>query len=92
MTDRKDWVLLGVILGSWARQAGTDPAFLKILRTWIILVAVLFVIFSPLAYVMTKGFQTLFGALYLFSLFMVFFVTIRLRQTIDAAGQKTARA
>jgi hypothetical protein len=45
----------------------------------------LFVIFTPLAYSITKGFQTIFGALYLFSIMTAFFVTIRMRKTVEAA-------
>ncbi len=58
---------------------------MKTHRVWLILQFVLFAIFTPLAYFMTKGFLTIFGALYLFSLFMAFFVTIRMRKTIEAA-------
>jgi membrane-bound metal-dependent hydrolase YbcI (DUF457 family) len=71
-------------LGSWARKSGQDADFLKTWRFWLIIEVVLFVIFTPLAYLMTKGFQTIFGALYLFSLFMAFFVTIRMRKTVAA--------
>ena len=46
----------------------------------------LFVIFTPLAFIMTKGFLTIFGAVYLFSIFMTFFVTIRMRKTVEAAA------
>jgi len=78
-------------LGNWARQSKTDGGFLKTLRVWMLLEAALFVIFTPLAYMMTTGFLTLYGALYLLSLFMVFFVTIRMRATVAAAvsGNKT---
>ena len=73
-------------LGSWALKASTDGEFMKTHRAWLILEVALFVIFTPLAYIMTKGFQTLFGAFYLFSLFMTFFVTIRMRKTVEAAA------
>jgi hypothetical protein len=33
---------------------------------------------------MTKGFMTIYGVLYLFSIFMAFFVTLRMRQTVEA--------
>lgn len=70
-------------LVSWARKANTDGNFMKTLRVWLILEAALFVIFTPLTYIMTKGFQTIFGGFYLFSLFMTFFVTIRMRKTVN---------
>jgi len=73
-------------LGSWARRYGTDSDYQIKLRNWTIFEVILFVLFTPLAYIMTKGFLTIFGALYLFSLFMVFFVTIRMRETVEAAG------
>ena len=59
---------------------------MKTHRARLILEAALFVIFTPLAYIMTKGFLTIFGAFYLFSLFMTFFVTIRMRKTVAAAA------
>ncbi len=73
-------------LGVWARKASTDSEFLKTHRVWLIVEIALFVIFTPLAYIMTKGYLTIFGALYLFSLLMTFFVTIRMRKTISAAA------
>ncbi len=73
-------------LGNWARKASTDGEFMKTQRTWLIMEAALFVIFTPLAYIMTKGFQTIFDAFYLFLLFMTFFVTIRMRKTVEAAA------
>ena len=73
------------VLGNWARKSGSDGEFMGKHRFWMMLEFVLFLIFTPLVYVMTKGFLTVFGALYLFSLFMVFFVTIRMRKTVQAA-------
>lgn len=73
-------------LGLWSRKYNTDSEYQSKLRNWMIFEFVLFVIFTPLAYIMTRGFLTIFGAIYLFSLFMVFFVTIRMRKTVDAAS------
>ncbi len=72
-------------LGRWARKANTDGGFLKVLRLWTWLEFALFVGFTPLAYLMTVGFHTIYGAFYLFSLFMTFFVTLRMRKTVGAA-------
>jgi membrane-bound metal-dependent hydrolase YbcI (DUF457 family) len=86
--DPAEFLFFGLylwMLGNWARKFNTDGGFLKTHRNWMILEFVLFVIFTPLAYLMTKGFLTIFGALYLFSIFMAFFVTIRMRQTVEAA-------
>jgi hypothetical protein len=73
-------------LGVWSRRHNTDADYANRLRNWTILEIVLFVICTPLAYIMTRGFLTIFGAVYLFSLFLVFFVTIRMRKTVDAAS------
>lgn len=73
-------------LGAWARKAGTDVEFTKARRFWLILELVLFVVFTPLAYIMTRGFLTIFGAFYLLSILMAFFVTIRMRRTVEAAA------
>ena len=85
--DPAEFLFFGLYLlalGSWARKNGTDAEFMKAHRVWLILEAALFVIFTPLVYIMTKGFQTIFGAFYLFSLFLTFFVTIRMRKTLEA--------
>ena len=73
-------------LGAWARKYGTNTDFQPKLFNWMIFELVLFLLFIPLAYVMDSGFLTIFGALYLFSLFMVFVVTIRMRDTVEAAS------
>jgi hypothetical protein len=87
--DPAEFLFVGLYLwamGTWARKASTDSEFMKTHRAWLILEAALFVIFTPLAYLMTKGFLTIFGAFYLFSIFMAFFVTIRMRKTVEAAA------
>lgn len=86
--DPAEFLFFGLYLwalGSWARKAGTDGEFMGKHRVWMWLEFALFVIFTPLVYIMTKGFLTIFGALYLFSLFMTLFVTIRMRKTVEAA-------
>ena len=74
------------VLGMWSRRFNTDTGYRGKLRSWMFFELVLFVIFTPLAYIMPRGFLTVFGAFYLFSLFMVFFVTIRMRKTVEAAS------
>ena len=76
-------------LTNWAKKAGTDPEFRKTLQRWLLLEAALFIIFTPLAFLLTKGFLTIFGAVYLFSLFMTFFVTLRMRATVEATAQSS---
>ncbi|MEI6290386.1 MAG: metal-dependent hydrolase, partial [Chloroflexota bacterium] len=73
-------------LTTWAGKANTDASFRKTLQRWLLLEAVLFIVFTPLAFLLTKGFLTIFGAFYLFSLFMTFFVTLRMRETVEAAA------
>ena len=86
--DPAEFLFFGLylyVLGTWARKAKTDSGFLKMLRIWMIVEFALFIILTPLAYLMTAGFQTLMGLFYLFSIFMGFFVTLRMRQTMAAA-------
>jgi membrane-bound metal-dependent hydrolase YbcI (DUF457 family) len=87
--DPAEFLCLGLylwVLGNWARKASMDGEFMKTHRVWLIFETALFVIFTPLAYIMTKGFLTIFGVFYLFSLFMTFFVTLRMRKTVEAAS------
>ena len=87
--DPAEFLFFGLFLwalGNWARKFNTNSEFLKMQRVWMILEFALFVIFTPLVYLMTKGYLTIFGAFYLFSIFMVFFVTIRMRKTVEAAA------
>ena len=86
--DPAEFLFFGLYLwtlGSWARKYNTDEDFTGKHRMWMLIEFALFVIFIPLAYIMTKGFQTIYGALYLFSIMTAFFVTIRMRKTVEAA-------
>lgn len=67
-----------------ARTYKTDSQFLKALRVWIIAMVVLVIVFTPLAYIMSKGYQTIFGAFYLASITAAFIITIRMRSTLKA--------
>jgi len=73
-------------LANYARSHKTDGDFLKTLRGWMIAFLVLFIVFTPLSYIMQKGFQTLDGVFYLISLTAAFVITIRMRQTVEAFG------
>ncbi len=73
-----------LLLYSIAQKNKTDLDYQKTLRVWIILQAVLFVVFTALVYTMSKGFTTINGAVYLLSLFLAIGVTIRMRKTIEA--------
>ena len=65
------------------RKRNTDGSFRKTLLLWAGIQAGLFVAFTVLAFSMSKGFQTIFGAVYLLSLFLAIGVTIRMRKTIE---------
>ena len=69
-----------------AQDHKTNSDFMSTLRVWMIAMFVLLVVFTPLAYVMSKGFQTLYGVFYLVSLTAAFVITIRMRQTVEAFG------
>jgi membrane-bound metal-dependent hydrolase YbcI (DUF457 family) len=87
--DPAEFLFFGLYLwalGIWARKFNTNSEFLKMQRIWMALEFALFVIFTPLVFIMTKGFLTIYGAFYLFSIFMVFSVTIRMRNTVEAAA------
>ncbi len=72
-------------LRQWANRQKTDQNFIRWLNTWMVVELVLFAIYTPLAYTMTKGFLTLFGVGYLFSLFLAAGITIRMRNTLEKA-------
>jgi len=74
-------------LGIWARKLGTDDEKKGSLRLWMLLEYTLFILFTLIIVFMgtSKMVETISGALYLVSLFAVFFVTIRMRKTVEAA-------
>lgn len=74
-------------LHALANQQGTDLRFLAKLRFWTGLEAVLFVVFLVLAFTLTKGFLTIFGAVYLLSLGLATGIAIRMRETIEGGRE-----
>ncbi len=90
LMDPAEFLAFGLylwLLGSWARKSSTDGEFMGKHRVWMWLEFALFVIFTPMFYLLAKkAYYTIYGALYLFSLFAVFFVTIRMRKTVEATG------
>ena len=72
-----------VLLYSLARKYKTDQYYQKTILVWIIIQAVLFIVFTVLVYTMSKGFTTINGAVYLLSLFLAIGVTIRARKTVE---------
>lgn len=80
------FALFFVWLASVAQAGKTDLNFTRALRFWTIAMFVLFAVFTPLAYLMSNGFQTVFGALYLVSLTAAFVISIRMRKAIESFG------
>jgi len=69
-----------------AQDYKTDTDFLGKLRIWIIVMVVLLLVFAPLAYIMSKGFLTVYGIAYLVAISATFIITIQMRQTVEAVG------
>ncbi|MCA9932012.1 MAG: metal-dependent hydrolase [Anaerolineales bacterium] len=73
------WMLVVV-----AQRQNTNLDRLKSLRLWTAVQSFLFLLFLVLAYTMSSGFLTIYGAVYLLSLGLAFVITIRMRQTIES--------
>lgn len=78
------FVLFFLLLASTARKKNTDTEYLPKLRIWTWVQGVLFVVFLVMVYTMESGFMTIFGAVYLLSLGLAFWITIRMRNTVEA--------
>lgn len=65
-----------------ARQKNTDQDYTPRLRTWIWTQAVLFLVFTILAFALPKVFFIPYGVFYLISLGLAIGVTIRMRETV----------
>lgn len=78
--------LFFLVLASLARKHQTDAGYLSRLRVWMIVQFVLFAAFTVMVYSMDKGFMTIYGAVYLLSLFLAFGIVIRMRNTVEALG------
>lgn len=76
--------LFFLVLASSSRKHNTDVSYQPPLRVWTIVQFVLFVVFTVMVYTMTSGFMTIYGAIYLLSLFLAFGIVIRMRDTVEA--------
>jgi membrane-bound metal-dependent hydrolase YbcI (DUF457 family) len=74
-------------LGRAAKEHQTDSGFAGRLRLWTMGMVGLWLIFTPLAYVMERGFLIIFGAVYLAAITAAFLITIRMRRTVEAVSQ-----
>lgn len=72
------------MLDASARRRKTDAGFLKTLRVWMGIEAVLFVVLSVLVFTLGKIYYTVNGAVYLFSIVLSICLIIRMRKTIEA--------
>lgn len=71
-------------LAKAARDHRTNADFLGALRWWTMAMVVLLIVFTPLTFIMSRGFLTVFGVAYLISITAAFVITIRMRQTVEA--------
>ena len=78
--------LFFLVLAALARKHQTDAGYQSRLRVWMIVQFVLFAAFTVMVYTMDKGFMTVYGAVYLLSLFLAFGIVIRMRNTVEALG------
>lgn len=78
------FALFFVTLYVTARRQSTNPSFLSRLRVLTIVQLALFVALTVLVYVMDQGFRTIYGPLYLVSLGLAIWITIRMRETVEA--------
>ena len=78
--------LFFLVLASLSRKYQTDTGYQSRLRAWMIVQFALFAAFTVMVYTMDKGFMTIYGAVYLLSLFLAFGIVIRMRDTVEALG------
>ncbi len=78
--------LFFMVLASFSRTHNTDVNYQPRLRVWMTVQFVLFAVFTVMVYTMTSGFMTIYGAIYLLSLFLAFGIVIRMRDTVEALG------
>jgi membrane-bound metal-dependent hydrolase YbcI (DUF457 family) len=76
--------LFFLYLVSLGKKQGTDGAFLPKLQVYAYIQFALFALITIAGFVLQKGFLTVYGALYLLSLFFAIAMTFRMRQTIEA--------
>jgi membrane-bound metal-dependent hydrolase YbcI (DUF457 family) len=94
LLDPAEFLFLALFFAWLAKAAQdhkTNADFTGTLRYWMIAMVVLLVIFTPLAYVMSQGFQTIYGAFYLIAMTAAFVITIRMQQTIEAFDRSPAQ-
>jgi len=87
LMDPAEFLFFGLFflwLAKAARDHKTDVRKIGALRIWIIAMAVLWVVFTALVFIMSKGFLTVYGLIYLVIATAAFIITIQMRQTVEA--------
>ncbi len=87
LLDPLEFLFIGLYflwLAGHAWEHKTDAAFQRPLRVWTAAMALLLLIFTPLAYLLGKSYQTIYGLFYLIALTAAFAITIRMRRTVEA--------
>ena len=77
--------LFFLLLVSVGNKQKTDEEYLPQLRIYAYAQFALFVLFSVSAFVIGKGFTTIYGLVYLISLFFAIAITFRMSKTVEAA-------
>ncbi len=78
--------LFFLLLAATARKRNTNQDYLPTLRIWTWVQGVLFLVFLVPVYTMGAGFMTIYGVVYLLSLGLAFGVTLRMKDTVEAAA------
>lgn len=64
-------------------QSSTENPPVLLLRLWALIQTGLFVLFTILVYIMGQGFMTIYGLVYLLSLGLAWWITIKMRDILD---------
>lgn len=87
LLDTGEFLAFGLyffLLGSLARQYGTDRGRQGSSKVWAYIEFGLFVLFTALFFATSKSiYHTVFGALYLLSLIVALVITVRMKQTLE---------
>ena len=75
--------LFFLLLVSLGKKQRTDEAYLSKLRLYAYIQFALFALLSVMGSTMEKGFTTIYGVLYLLSLFFAIAITFRMRKSIE---------
>lgn len=72
-------------LAAIARKQGTDQRYSRTVSLWAWVQLALFLVFTLLVYAMQSGFLTIYGLVYLLSLGLAIYITIRMRETLEGS-------